>query len=65
MDKAVEVIQSLTHIFTFDLRTCQLRDALEAEIMKQKGPVGPIAYIDILPWLSKMTLDVIGLAGET
>ena len=42
----------------------QLRDALEAEITKQAGLVGPVAYVNILPWLSKMTLDVIGLAGE-
>jgi len=54
-------IRELTGIFID--KAVELRDALEAEIMRQKGPVGPIAYIDILPWLSKMTLDVIGLAG--
>ncbi|KAF8352245.1 cytochrome P450 [Amanita rubescens] len=54
-------IRELTGIFID--KAVELRDALEAEIMRQKGPLGPIAYINILPWLSKMTLDVIGLAG--
>ncbi|KAF8337732.1 cytochrome P450 [Amanita rubescens] len=37
---------------------------LENEIMKYEGPVGPITSIDILPWITRMTLDVIGLAGK-
>ena len=41
----------------------QLREDLEAEITKQAGPAGPVAYVNILPWLSGATLDVIGLAG--
>ena len=28
------------------------------------GTVGPVAYVNILPWLSRTTLDIIGLAGE-
>ncbi len=32
--------------------------------MKHDGPVGPTTCIDILPWITRMTLDVIGLAGK-
>ena len=64
IDKAIEVTEcSLTQRI---LCSCiyQLREGLEAEITKQAGPVGPVAYVNILPWLSRTTLDVIGLAGE-
>jgi hypothetical protein len=37
----------------------QLRDIWRAEIAKQEERTP----IDILPWLSRLTLDVIGLAG--
>ncbi|KAF8331814.1 cytochrome P450 [Amanita rubescens] len=54
-------IRELTTIFVD--KAIELRDALETEIMKQKGPAGPIVHIDILTWITRMTLDVIGLAG--
>ncbi|KAF8331809.1 cytochrome P450 [Amanita rubescens] len=54
-------IRELTTIFVD--KAIELRDALENEIMKYEGPVGPITSIDILPWITRMTLDVIGLAG--
>lgn len=38
----------------------QLRDIWDAESTKQGGT----GRIDVLSWLSKMTLDVIGLAGN-
>ncbi|KAK2460650.1 hypothetical protein APHAL10511_007120 [Amanita phalloides] len=50
-------IRELTEIFVD--KAIELRDALEVELTKQEGA----ARVDILPWLSKTTLDVIGLAG--
>lgn len=37
----------------------QLRDVIAAEIAKK----GDVARLDVLSWISKTTLDIIGLAG--
>ncbi|KAF8655799.1 hypothetical protein AX16_002885 [Volvariella volvacea WC 439] len=50
-------IRELTEIFVE--KSIQLRDIWEGESIKQGG----VATIDVLSWLSRMTLDVIGLAG--
>lgn len=50
-------IRELTEIFIE--KSTELRDIWDAESTKQGG----IGRIDVLAWLSKMTLDVIGLAG--
>jgi len=50
-------VRELTGIFVE--KAIQLRDVWAAESLKQGG----IGRIDVLSWLSKMTLDVIGLAG--
>ncbi|KAF8645783.1 hypothetical protein AX16_007578 [Volvariella volvacea WC 439] len=50
-------IRELTEIFVE--KSVQLRDVWEAESIKQGG----VGRIDVLSWLSRMTLDVIGLAG--
>ena len=42
----------------------QLRDVLSTEIAKDPARTTTGARIDIMPWLSRMTLDAIGLAGE-
>jgi hypothetical protein len=63
IDKAIEVTECSLSLILCSC-TYQLREGLEAEITKQTGPVGPVAYVNILPWLSRTTLDVIGLAGE-
>ncbi|KAF8131022.1 cytochrome P450 [Boletus edulis] len=54
-------IRALTDIFLE--KSVRLCDVLSAEIAK--NPVGTTtgARIDIIPWLSRMTLDAIGLAG--
>lgn len=41
----------------------QLRDNWQNEYTKQLKDEGPVR-IDVLSWLGKMTLDVIGLAGS-
>ncbi|KIY46391.1 cytochrome P450 [Fistulina hepatica ATCC 64428] len=51
-------IRDLTEIFT--RYSAELCDVLSEEIAKQGGAV---ATVDMLSWLSKMTLDVIGRAG--
>jgi len=50
-------IRELTEIFVE--KSLQLRDVWEAETQKAGGT----GRIDVLSWLSRMTLDVIGLAG--
>ncbi|OBZ66432.1 hypothetical protein A0H81_13683 [Grifola frondosa] len=50
-------IRELTQIFVE--KAIQLRDVWRSEINKQGKP----ARIEVRDWLSKMTLDVIGLAG--
>ncbi|KAI0767221.1 cytochrome P450 [Fomes fomentarius] len=50
-------IRELTGIFVD--KAIELRDVWNAEIAKGGEP----ARIDVMKWLSKMTLDVIGLAG--
>lgn len=50
-------IRELTEIFIE--KSTELRDIWDAESTKQGGT----GRIDVLSWLSKMTLDVIGLAG--
>ena len=44
--------------------TVQLRDAWASEISNIKQESSAPVQIDVLSWLSRMTLDVIGLAGE-
>lgn len=50
-------IRELTEIFVE--KSLELRNAWESEIQKQEET----PTIDVLSWLSRMTLDVIGLAG--
>ncbi|KAI0742833.1 cytochrome P450 [Daedaleopsis nitida] len=50
-------IRELTSVFID--KSIELRDAWTAELNKGNEP----ARIDVLTWLSRMTLDVIGLAG--
>ena len=42
----------------------QLRDVLSTEIAKDPSRTTSGVRIDIMPWLSRMTLDSIGLAGK-
>jgi hypothetical protein len=42
----------------------QLRDVMSLEIAKDPAETTTGARLDVMPWLSRMTLDVIGLAGE-
>lgn len=53
-------IRALTSVFV--AKAIQLRDILASEI-SEKASAGGSARIDIISWLSRMTLDVIGLAG--
>lgn len=55
------VLSARWHTFLMGPTNQQLRDLWAAEITKEGGT--GTARIDILSWLSKMTLDVIGLAG--
>ncbi|KAJ7183746.1 cytochrome P450 [Mycena filopes] len=50
-------VRELTEIFT--ATSIQLRDIWAAEAVKNGG----VARVEILSWLSKATLDIIGLAG--
>ena len=52
-------IRELTDIFVEN--SIELRNAWESEARKQDDAQPPT--IDVLSWLSRMTLDVIGLAG--
>lgn len=51
-------IRRLTHIFME--KSLELRDIWEEQIHSQGGT----ANIDVMPWLNRVTLDIIGLAGE-
>ena len=51
-------IREMTDIFVE--KSIELRDAWEAELQKQQNE----GKIDVLAWLSRMTLDVIGQAGQ-
>ena len=42
----------------------QLRDVMSFEIAKDPAGTTTGARLNVIPWLSRMTLDVIGLAGE-
>ena len=53
-------IRELTDIFVE--KSIELRNAWESEIRKQDDGSQP-PTINVLSWLSRMTLDVIGLAG--
>ena len=53
-------IRELTDIFVE--KSIELRNAWESEVQKQDDSNQP-PTIDVLSWLSRMTLDVIGLAG--
>ena len=53
-------VRELTDIFIE--KSIELRDAWESEVRKQGDDSEP-PTIDVLSWLSRMTLDVIGLAG--
>ncbi|KAF9229992.1 hypothetical protein BU15DRAFT_69580, partial [Melanogaster broomeanus] len=54
-------IRALTGIFF--AKAIQLRDVLTSEISKNPAVHTNGACIDIVPWLNKVTLDIIGLAG--
>ncbi|KAF9236873.1 cytochrome P450 [Melanogaster broomeanus] len=54
-------IRDLTSIFF--TKAIQLRDIVSSEVSKDPTANTTGARIDIMPWLSRMTLDVIGLAG--
>ncbi|KAF8131040.1 cytochrome P450 [Boletus edulis] len=54
-------IRGLTDIFLE--KSLRLRDVLSSEIAKDPVGTTPSARIDIMPWLSRTTLDIIGLAG--
>jgi hypothetical protein len=54
-------IRELTDIFVE--KSIELRDAWSAQLRKQQDGA-ECGKIDVLSWLSKMTLDVIGQAGE-
>ncbi|KAF9219209.1 cytochrome P450 [Gyrodon lividus] len=54
-------IRALTDIFL--AKAIRLRDIWSSEIAKDPSTNTTGARIDIMPWLSRMTLDVIGLAG--
>ncbi|KAJ2927086.1 hypothetical protein H1R20_g10025, partial [Candolleomyces eurysporus] len=53
-------IRELTDIFVE--KSIELRNAWESEVRKQGEDSEP-PTVDVLSWLSRMTLDVIGLAG--
>ena len=42
----------------------QLRDVWSSEIDKDPAASTKGIHLNVMPWLSRMTLDVIGLAGE-
>ncbi|KAN0097940.1 Cytochrome P450 [Tylopilus felleus] len=54
-------IRELTDIFLE--KAVRLCDVLSSEIAKDPAGTTTGARLDIMPWLSRMTLDVIGLAG--
>ncbi|KAN0097938.1 Cytochrome P450 [Tylopilus felleus] len=54
-------IRELTDIFLE--KAVRLCDVLSSEIAKDPAGTTIGARLDIMPWLSRMTLDVIGLAG--
>ncbi|KAG6375161.1 cytochrome P450 [Boletus reticuloceps] len=54
-------IRALTDIFLE--KSIRLCDVLSSEIAKNPAGTTTGARIDIIPWLSRMTLDAIGLAG--
>ncbi|KAH0835840.1 cytochrome P450 [Lanmaoa asiatica] len=54
-------IRELTDIFLE--KAVRLRDIWSSEIAKDPAGTTTGARLDIMPWLSKMALDVIGLAG--
>ncbi|KAF8451154.1 cytochrome P450 [Boletus edulis BED1] len=54
-------IRALTDIFLE--KSVRLCDVLSSEIAKNPAGTTTGARIDIIPWLSRMALDVIGLAG--
>ncbi|KAF8554640.1 cytochrome P450 [Imleria badia] len=54
-------IRALTDIFF--AKAVRLRDVLSTEIAKDPAATTTGARIDVMPWLSRMTLDAIGLAG--
>ncbi|OBZ67964.1 Cholesterol 24-hydroxylase [Grifola frondosa] len=58
VEKAIQA-SAAQGVLLCDLSFVQLRDVWRAEIDKQGEP----ARIEVLSWLGKMTLDVIGLAG--
>lgn len=59
MEKSIQVCCTYT-VAHSELTLVQLRDFWDAEITKDGEP----ARINIMKGLSKMTLDVIGLAGQ-
>ena len=63
VEKALEVNISLIleHLRFIVITYFQLRDIWSTEIIKHDG-VGPI---ECLSWMSRTTLDIIGLAGKT
>ncbi|KAF9236874.1 cytochrome P450 [Melanogaster broomeanus] len=54
-------IREFTNIFI--AKAIRLRDVVSSEVSKDPAAHTTGARIDIMPWLSRMTLDVIGLAG--
>ncbi|KAL5498061.1 hypothetical protein ACEPAH_2992 [Sanghuangporus vaninii] len=54
-------IRNLTPIFLE--KALQLRDIWKSEVMAESGKTENGKVIDVLSWLSRTTLDVIGLAG--
>ncbi|OBZ66502.1 hypothetical protein A0H81_13684 [Grifola frondosa] len=58
VEKAIQA-SAAQGVLLCDLSFVQLRDVWKAEIDKQGEP----ARIEVLSWLGRMTLDVIGLAG--
>ncbi|KAN0094981.1 Cytochrome P450 [Tylopilus felleus] len=54
-------IRALTYIFF--AKAVQLRDVLSSEIAKNPAGTANGTRIDVVSWLNKTTLDVIGLAG--
>ena len=51
-------------LIPFHGQPTQLRDVMSFEVAKDPGGTTTGARLDVMPWLSRMTLDVIGLAGE-
>ncbi|KAH0835842.1 cytochrome P450 [Lanmaoa asiatica] len=54
-------IRALTNIFLE--KAVRLRDTWSSEIAKDPAGTTSGARLDVIPWLSRMTLDIIGLAG--